>query len=105
MRRSPRSVKIAFTHRGPTLHGGLLFFNDLTRVLQLRQFLTRESLDHPDAIWTIFSQFTRKNRWRAASVFSRIDRLLQASLGDILDFMALLRQTREIHAGYRSYRK
>jgi hypothetical protein len=41
MRRSPRNVKIAFSHGGLTHYGGILFFNEFTRVLQLRRFLTR----------------------------------------------------------------
>jgi hypothetical protein len=46
MRRSPRSVQIAFTHGGLTHYGGILFFNEFTRVLQLRRFLTRH-LNYP----------------------------------------------------------
>jgi hypothetical protein len=41
MRRSPRNVKIAFNHEGLTHYGGMLFFNEFTRMLQLRRFLTR----------------------------------------------------------------
>src|SRR6266700_5871599 len=41
MRRSPKSVKIAFVDRGLTHYGGIWFFNEFTRVLQLRRFLTR----------------------------------------------------------------
>lgn len=41
MRRSPRNVKISFSHGGLTHYGGILFFNEFTRVLQLRRFLTR----------------------------------------------------------------
>jgi Transposase DDE domain group 1 len=41
MRRSPRNVKIAFSHGGLTHYGGVLYFNEFTRVLQLRRFLTR----------------------------------------------------------------
>jgi hypothetical protein len=39
--RSPRNVKIAFSHAGLTHYGGILFFNEFVRVLQLRRFLTR----------------------------------------------------------------
>jgi hypothetical protein len=46
MRRSPRSVQIACTHGGLTHYGGILFFNEFTRVLQLRRFLTRH-LNYP----------------------------------------------------------
>lgn len=46
MRRSPKSVKIAFDHAGLTHYGGVLFFHEFTRVLQLRRFLTRH-LDYP----------------------------------------------------------
>lgn len=44
MRRSPRNVEIAFSHGGLTHYGGILFFNEFTRVLQLRRFLTRHLL-------------------------------------------------------------
>jgi Transposase DDE domain group 1 len=41
MQRSPRNVRIAFNHAGLTHYGGILFFNEFARVLQLRRFLTR----------------------------------------------------------------
>ncbi len=41
MRRSPRNVRIAFSHGGLTHYGGIFFFNEFTRVLQLRRRLTR----------------------------------------------------------------
>jgi len=41
MRRSPRNVRIAFDDAGLTHYGGVLFFHEFTRVLQLRRFLTR----------------------------------------------------------------
>jgi len=44
MRRSPRNVEIAFSHGGLTHSGGILFFNEFTRVLQFRRFLTRHLL-------------------------------------------------------------
>jgi hypothetical protein len=44
VRRSPRNVEIAFSHAGLTHYGGILFFNEFTRVLQLRRFLTRHLL-------------------------------------------------------------
>ena len=44
MRRSPRNVRIAFSHGGLTHYGGILFLNEFTRVLQLRRFLTRHLL-------------------------------------------------------------
>ena len=44
MRRSPRNVEIAFSHGGLTHYGGILFFSEFTRVLQLRRFLTRHLL-------------------------------------------------------------
>ena len=37
----PRNVEIAFSHGGLTHCGGILCFSELTRVLQLRRFLTR----------------------------------------------------------------
>jgi hypothetical protein len=41
MHRSPKNVEIAFSHGGLTHYGGILFFSEFTRVLQLRRFLTR----------------------------------------------------------------
>ena len=41
MRRSPRDVEIAFSHGGLTHYGGIFFFHEFTRVLQLRRFPTR----------------------------------------------------------------
>jgi hypothetical protein len=46
MRRSPRNVRIAFSHEGLTHYGGMLFLNEFSRVLQLRRFLTRH-LSYP----------------------------------------------------------
>lgn len=41
MRRSPRNVKIAFNHRGLTHYGGVFFFHEFLRVLQVRRLLHR----------------------------------------------------------------
>ncbi len=41
MRRSPKNVRIAFNHAGLTHYGGVFFFHEFTRVLQLRDFLSR----------------------------------------------------------------
>jgi hypothetical protein len=41
MRRSPKSVRIAFNHGGLTHYGGIFFFHEFIRVLQLRDFLSR----------------------------------------------------------------
>lgn len=41
MRRSPKNVRIALNHGGLTHYGGLFFFHEFTRVLQLRDFLSR----------------------------------------------------------------
>jgi hypothetical protein len=41
MRRSPTNVTIACNHRGLTHYGGVFFFHEFTRVLQLRDFLAR----------------------------------------------------------------
>jgi hypothetical protein len=46
MRRSPRNVRIAFDDAGLTHYGGVLFFHEFTRVLQLRRFLARH-LQYP----------------------------------------------------------
>jgi DDE family transposase len=46
MRRSPRNVELAFSHSSLTHYGGIFFFNEFTRVLQLRRFLTRH-LQYP----------------------------------------------------------
>lgn len=42
MRRSPRNVRIAFDDAGLTRYGGVLFFHEFIRVLQLRRFLSRQ---------------------------------------------------------------
>ena len=42
MRRAPRNLKIAFNHRGLTHYGGVFFFHEFIRVLQLRHFLHRQ---------------------------------------------------------------
>jgi len=39
--RSPRNVRIAFNHRGLTHYGGVFFFHEFLRVLQLRHFMHR----------------------------------------------------------------
>jgi hypothetical protein len=41
VRYSPRNIEIAFGHAGLTHYGGILFFNQFVRMLQLRRFLTR----------------------------------------------------------------
>lgn len=41
MRRPPRNLKIAFNHRGLTHYGGVFFFHEFIRVLQLRHWLHR----------------------------------------------------------------
>ena len=39
MRYSPRNIKIACDHRGLTHFGGIYFFHEFLRILQLRNFL------------------------------------------------------------------
>ncbi len=46
MRRSPRNVIISFDDAGLTRYGGVLFFSEFSRVLQLRRSLTRH-LQYP----------------------------------------------------------
>src|SRR5664279_4230739 len=46
MRRSPRNLRIACDHRGLTHFGGVYFFHEFLRVLQIRRFLT-QNLDYP----------------------------------------------------------
>lgn len=46
MRRSPRNLRIAFDDAGLTHYGGVFFFHEFTRVLQLRRSLTRH-LQYP----------------------------------------------------------
>jgi hypothetical protein len=41
MRRSPKNVRIAFDDAGLTHYGGVVFFHEFTRMLQLRRFLSR----------------------------------------------------------------
>ncbi len=45
MRRSPRNVKITWNHKGLTHYGGVVFFHEFVRVLQLRDFLARHIED------------------------------------------------------------
>src|SRR6201982_448407 len=45
MRYSRRNIEIAFGHAGLTHYGGILFFNEFSRMLQLRRFLTRHLRD------------------------------------------------------------
>jgi hypothetical protein len=45
MRRSPRNLRIACDHRGLTHFGGIYFFHECLRVLQIRRFLT-QNLDY-----------------------------------------------------------
>jgi hypothetical protein len=42
VRRSPRNLKIACNHAGLTHFGGVHFFHEFVRVLQLREFLARQ---------------------------------------------------------------
>src|ERR1022692_1240917 len=42
MRRSPRNLKVACNHAGLTHFGGVYFFHEFLRVLQLRKCLTRQ---------------------------------------------------------------
>jgi hypothetical protein len=42
MRRSPRNLKIACDHRGLTHYGGVYFFQEFLRVLQVRDFLAQQ---------------------------------------------------------------
>jgi hypothetical protein len=44
MRRSPRNVRIAFSHAGLTHYGGILLLSEFSRMLQLRRFLSRHLL-------------------------------------------------------------
>ena len=46
MRRSPRNLRIACDHRGLTHFGGVYFFHEFLRVLQIRRFLT-QNLEYP----------------------------------------------------------
>jgi len=41
LRYAPRNIRITFTDAGLTRYGGILFFNEFARVLQLRRFMTR----------------------------------------------------------------
>lgn len=43
MRRSPRNLRIACNHAGLTHFGGAYFFHEFLRVLQVREFLTRQA--------------------------------------------------------------
>ena len=41
MRRPPRNLRIAFNHRGLTHYGGVFYFHEFLRVLQVRHWLHR----------------------------------------------------------------
>jgi hypothetical protein len=42
VRRSPKSVRIAFNHAGLTHFGGIHLLHEFARVLHLREFLTQQ---------------------------------------------------------------
>src|SRR5438132_599642 len=95
MRRSPRNVKIAFSHAGLTHYGGILFFNEFSRMLQLRRFLTclqgwKER---------ILRRFHKVNPWRPEATSAKIERLMQTFWRQMLDFRPLLKEKSEIHDG------
>jgi hypothetical protein len=41
MRHAPRNLRLACDHKGLTHFGGIYFFREFPRVLQLRNFLSR----------------------------------------------------------------
>src|SRR5258708_12955415 len=86
MRRSPRNVEIAFSHGGLTHYGGILFFNEFTRVLQLRRFLTRH-LVYP----------RRNQRYTLSQMIMAL--VYPVILGlDRLETASLLRSNRTFHS-------
>ncbi len=56
MRRSPRNLQIACNHAGLTHFGGIYFFHEFMRVLQLRKYLARH-LDVPCAYEPCFGDY------------------------------------------------
>jgi|SRR2546421_6395294 len=95
MRYSPRNIEISFGHAGLTHYGGILFFNEFSRMLQLRRFLT--CLQG----WTerILRRFHKVNPWRPEATFAKIERLMQTFWRQMLDFRPLLKEKSEIHDG------
>ena len=98
MRYLPRNIEISFGHAGLTHYGGILFFNEFSRMLQLRRFLT--CLQG----WTerILRRFHKVNPWRPEATFAKIERLMQTFWRQMLDFRPLLKEKSEIHDGSKS---
>ena len=61
MRRSPRNLRIACNHAGLTHLGGIFFFHEFLRVLQLRDFLARHLA------------FSRKGRYSVSQMILALD--------------------------------
>jgi len=99
MRYSPRNIEISFGHAGLTHYGGILFFNEFSRMLQLRRFLT--CLQG----WTerILRRSHKVNPWRPEATFAKIERLMQTFWRQMLDFRPLLKEKSEIHDGSKYY--
>ena len=99
MRYSPRNIEISFGHAGLTHYGGILFFNEFSRMLQLRRFLT--GLQG----WTerILRRFHKVSTWRPEATFAKIERLMQTFWRQMLDFRPLLKEKSEIHDGSKKY--
>jgi hypothetical protein len=97
VRYSPRNIEISFSHAGLTHYGGILFFNEFSRVLQLRRFVTfiRRRMDE------ILHRIHRLSPWRVEATFAEIERLMQAFWRRRLDFRPLLKEKSEIHDGSR----
>ena|SRR5256885_10238695 len=92
MRYLPRNIEISFGHAGLTHYGGILFFNEFSRMLQLRRFLT--CLQG----WTerILRRFHKVNPWRPEATFAKIERLMQTFWRQMLDFRPLLKEKSEM---------
>jgi len=73
MRYSLRNIEISFSHAGLRHYGGILFFSEFSRMLQLRRFVTfiQKRVDE------ILHRIHRLNPWRAEATFVKIERLMQ----------------------------
>ena len=93
MRRSPKNIRIAFDDTGLTHYGGVLFFHEFTRVLQLRRCFTRH-LKYP----------RRNHRYELSQILLAL--IFPILLGlDRLETAALLRANGTFHylTGLPSY--
>src|SRR5437660_12753459 len=93
------SIAIYIVHVCLTLYIRILLFNEFSRMIKLRRFLT--CLQG----WTerILRRFHKVNPWRPEATFAKIERLMQTFWRQMLDFRPLLKEKSEIHDGSKYY--